>query len=301
VDQGFWRQRKVLRRASILLLLVIGVAVGVGVGVGVVVGVGGSNSDLDADSSDFDFSEANTVGCLCIGEVSLGFQDPDSFLVASCMDTNFENPTSDNCDCEVHVPVSTFRDSEHCQSCLFVDDPVGDTWRLAYDCSNILSGDCVGRDTSNNCISRPRLGIETTDELRAAVDEYLTDNSKDTLVARTYGWPIGVWNVSEIQDFSHLFAAYDFPDSERSNFAATSFNEDIAGWDVSNATDMRYKFSHAESFNQPLADWNVSSVKDMSNMFGGASSYNQPLADWNVASVTHRLIISRLPTGTFRV
>jgi hypothetical protein len=87
-DQGFWRQRKEQRGAFILLLLVIGVAVGVGVGVC----VGGSNSDLD--SSDFDCSDANTVGCLYIREVSLGLQSPDSFLVASCMDTNFENPTT---------------------------------------------------------------------------------------------------------------------------------------------------------------------------------------------------------------
>jgi hypothetical protein len=220
VDQGFWRQRKVQHRAFILLVLVICVAVGVGVGVG----VGWSNSD--SDSSNFDCSET-TVDCLYVGEASLGFQDPDSFLVASCTEsTDFENPTRDNCDCEVHVPVSNFGDSERCQSCLFVDDPVGDTWGLAYDCSNILSGDCVGRDTSNNCISR--LGIETTDELRAAVDAYLADNSTDTLVARTYGWPIGVWDVSRIQDFSYLFAAYDFPDSDRSNPAAASFNEDIS-------------------------------------------------------------------------
>jgi hypothetical protein len=224
VDPGFWRQRKVQRRAFILLLLVIGVAVGVGVGVG----VGGSNSDSDSDSDSSGFDCSDTaVGCLYIGEVSLGFRDPDSFLVASCTDTNFENPTRDNCDCEIRIPVSSFGDSELCQSCLFVDDPVGDTWSLAYDCSNILSGDCVGRDTSNNCISR--LGIETTDELRAAVDDYLADNSKDTLVARTYGWPIGVWDVSRIQDFSYLFAAYDFlPDSDRLNPTAASFNEDIS-------------------------------------------------------------------------
>jgi surface protein len=182
-DQGFWRQRKVQRRAFVLLLLVIGVAVGVGVG------VGGSHSD----SSEFDCSNANTVGCLY---------------------------------------------------------------------------------------------IETTDELRAAVDDYLADNSKDTLVARTYGWPIRVWDVSRIQDFSHLFAAYGSPDSDRSNPAAASFSEDISSWDVSNATEMHEMFHNADSFNQPLADWNVASVKDMGGMLYGASSFNQPLADWDVSSVT---------------
>jgi hypothetical protein len=74
-----------------------------GVVVGVVVLVGGSSTSA---SSIFDCSN-NAVGCRYTGTQSLGFQDPATFLIANCNDTNFEIPTSDNCDCEVNVPTST--------------------------------------------------------------------------------------------------------------------------------------------------------------------------------------------------
>jgi hypothetical protein len=79
-----------------------------------------------------------------------------------------------------------------------------------------------------------RLAFDTASELRSAVDLYLADNRTNTLVARTYGMPLGVWDVSKIQDFSFLFAASDFNNSVRSNPVAAKFNEDIAGWDVCN-------------------------------------------------------------------
>ena len=40
-------------------------------------------------------------------------------------------------------------------------------------------------------------------------------------------------------------------------------------------------FHEASSFNQPLNNWNVSNVEDMRAMFEDASSFNQPLhAPW---------------------
>jgi hypothetical protein len=50
---------------------------------------------------------------------------------------------------------------------------------MAYECSNLVRGSCVGGDTSNNCISRLR--FETTSELRGAVDVYLADRGKSRL------------------------------------------------------------------------------------------------------------------------
>ena len=43
---------------------------------------------------------------------------------------------------------------------------------------------------------------------------------------------------------------------------------------------------NASSFNQPLEAWNVSNVTDMSGTFRTASSFNQPLEAWNVSNVT---------------
>ncbi len=72
-----------------------------------------------------------------------------------------------------------------------------------------------------------------------------------------------------------------------STFAkASSFNDDINGWNVSNVTNMKSMFSGALSFNSTIKDWDVSSVTDMSGMFASALSFNQPIGSWNVDSVT---------------
>jgi surface protein len=105
------------------------------------------------------------------------------------------------------------------------------------------------------------------------------------LVARIYGWSIGIWDVSEIQDFSFRFSADESAFSERFNPAAATFNEDISGWTVSSATTMTSMFIGAASFDQPIGDWTVSSVTSMSSMFDRATSFNQPLGNWNVSSV----------------
>jgi surface protein len=281
--RAYWSQRKVQRRALFVLLIVLGAVVGVVAGVVVLVGDGSGSTSESPILNNSIFNCGNTsVGCLYTGTQSLGFQDPDSLLIAICNDTNFEIPSSDNCDCEVNVPTSTPEVFGSCQSCSFVHSAEGE-WRLAYDCSNILSGDCVGRDTSNNCILA-NVPFETTSELRTAVDDYLADNRRNTVVASIYGWPIGVWDVSKIQDFSGLFAAGDY--GLRFNPAATTFNGDISGWDMSSATTMRSMFIGARSFDQPIGNWEVSSVTTMESMFFDASSFNQPIGNWDVSRVT---------------
>ena len=42
-------------------------------------------------------------------------------------------------------------------------------------------------------------------------------------------------------------------------------------------------FGGATSFNQPLNNWNVSNVDYMYKMFMEARSFNQPLDKWNVS------------------
>jgi surface protein len=125
------------------------------------------------------------------------------------------------------------------------------------------------------------LCFDTATKLREAVDLYLTDNRSDSLVAIIYGWPIGDWCVSNIQDFSELFSVDRNP-------KAVNFNEDVSRWDVSHARTMRSMFAGSSdastSFNQPLGDWDVSSVTDMSYMFHRAFAFDQTLADWDVSS-----------------
>merc|ERR1712100_376753 len=65
-------------------------------------------------------------------------------------------------------------------------------------------------------------------------------------------------------------------------YKASSFNQDLSGWDVSAVTTMRAMFYDASSFNQDLSDWDVSKVTDMSMMFDNAKSFNQDLSSWDV-------------------
>ena len=122
--------------------------------------------------------------------------------------------------------------------------------------------------------------FQTNDELRrTTVWKYIktVDNPVDTeKIGRTYGWPIGKWDVSKLEDFSHVF--YD---------RCSTFNEDISEWSTSRATTMYGMFWMASSFNQPVGDWNTSNVRYMASMFCGATCFNQPLTDWDIISRVH--------------
>jgi surface protein len=108
------------------------------------------------------------------------------------------------------------------------------------------------------------------------------------MAAIMYGFPIGAWCVSKIQDFSYLFSSDE--SGERNNPAAADFNADISLWDVSNARTMSSMFAgrifSSTVFNQPIGNWDVSSVTNMASMFQGADSFNASISNWDVSSVT---------------
>ena len=49
---------------------------------------------------------------------------------------------------------------------------------------------------------------------------------------------------------------------------------------------MEGMFEDATSFNQSLNQWNVSNVTTLAYMFYSATSFNQPLNNWDVSNVT---------------
>jgi hypothetical protein len=111
--------------------------------------------------------------------------------------------------------------------------------------------------TSSGTVPVSRLRFDTTS------DHYLTNNSEDSTVASIYGWPIGVWDVSEIEDFSYLFSADASAFSEHFNPAAATFNDDISHWTMESATSMISMFDSATTFNLPIGNWTVSSATTM--------------------------------------
>jgi surface protein len=138
--------------------------------------------------------------------------------------------------------------------------------------------------------------FESVRELQSAVDLYLfyetnarlntSSNSNNININNNatstsiYGYPIGTWCVSNVNDFGRLFSA------ERNPNVMTTFNEDISKWDTSNGINMDQMFAGAESFNQNLSLWNISSVTSMKRMFEGSIRFEGiGLESWDVSAV----------------
>lgn len=77
----------------------------------------------------------------------------------------------------------------------------------------------------------------------------------------------------------------------------TTFNQEVARWDLSRVTDLSHMFEGATAFNRPVAAWNTANVTNMSGMFAGAASFNRPIALWNTSKVTDFSSMFRGATG----
>jgi surface protein len=92
--------------------------------------------------------------------------------------------------------------------------------------------------------------------------------------ATSFNQNIGNWNLSNVTAIPSMFSG------------ATSFNQNIGNWNTSNVTNMFAVFQNATSFNQNIGGWNTSNVTQMTDMFRGATAFNQNIGSWNTSKVT---------------
>lgn len=110
-------------------------------------------------------------------------------------------------------------------------------------------------------------------QLEDQISTYMEFHPGDVeTMARTVGYPMKRWDVSQVTNFENLFAWQ------------MNFNEDIGDWDVGKAVSMSGMFRSAARFNKSLEKWNVANVINFSNMFEGAESFEgRGVERWNVA------------------
>mmetsp|Transcript_10073 Transcript_10073/g.15429 ORF Transcript_10073/g.15429 Transcript_10073/m.15429 type:complete len:265 (+) Transcript_10073:92-886(+) len=132
----------------------------------------------------------------------------------------------------------------------------------------------VNKAIDDKCLSRGKIAFTSNQQLIEAVQKYCEDKRKNAeFLASRYGWPINIWDVSEVTDFSGVFEEQ------------CEFNENIGDWDMSNAVNMDYMFLHAHAFHQDLSRWNISNVKSMVGMFHCAFSFNGNISTWDTSNV----------------
>jgi surface protein len=103
---------------------------------------------------------------------------------------------------------------------------------------------------------------------------HVSDASQAFYKATTFNQDIGGWNVSKATDMSYMFSG------------AGVFNQNIGGWDVGKVTNMHRMFWDANVFNQDISSWNVSKVTNMQAMFHNAGAFNRDIGSWNISSLT---------------
>ena len=122
--------------------------------------------------------------------------------------------------------------------------------------------------------------------------------------AQSFNGDISAWDTSSVTDMTQMFRnSYVFNsamgDWDTSSVGggntskgfygmfdgASSFDQPLQNWDVSNTTNMRFMFASATSFNQWLNSWDVSNITEMGEMFKSAAAMNSDISNWCVSQI----------------
>ncbi len=79
---------------------------------------------------------------------------------------------------------------------------------------------------------------------------------------------------------------------------ASSFNQDISGWDTSSSQNMGGMFDGATIFNQDISGWTVDQASTMSIMFRNAEAFHQDLSGWDPALTAMNACANFAPGAT---
>jgi surface protein len=79
-------------------------------------------------------------------------------------------------------------------------------------------------------------------------------------------------------------------------YGVSSFNSDLAAWDVSKVSTMPAIFYDATLFDQDVSSWNTSSVQDMSGMLSSAPSFKYCIII-QAASLNKICVLGTIPTN----
>ena len=126
--------------------------------------------------------------------------------------------------------------------------------------------------------------ITSIEQLYIAVDAYLVYRFNKTIVdTGDYDYlstPIGLWDVSQVTNFTSVFSTL------RNPLMQHYFNEDIGMWDTSNAVSMEQMMYGTEKWvNGNISRWITANVTNMREMFAKASNFNEDLSLWDVSNV----------------
>ena len=94
--------------------------------------------------------------------------------------------------------------------------------------------------------------FETNIELRSAIQDYLSQTTssgrRQTDAAEKYGYPMGTWCVSRLDDFSYVFFG--------AKFNGLIDDETLGNWDTRNAITMEGMFKNSD-YDGDLSDWDT--------------------------------------------